>query len=80
VLKHAGATGAFLDVRYDDGGVEIEIRNAAGEATVRRRVDGAGHGLVGMRERALMCGGSFAAGPEDGGGFAVRVRLPAEAR
>jgi signal transduction histidine kinase len=80
VLKHAGATGAFLDVRYDDDGVGIEIRNAAGEPTVRRRVDGAGHGLVGMRERALMCGGSFAAGPEDGGGFAVRVRLPAQAR
>jgi signal transduction histidine kinase len=43
-------------------------------------VDGAGHGLIGMRERALMCGGSFTAGPEDDGGFAVRVRLPVEAR
>jgi signal transduction histidine kinase len=80
VLKHAGARGASLDLRYDDEGVDIEIRNGAGEATVRRRVDGAGHGLIGMRERALMCGGSFAAGPEEDGGFAVRVRLPAEAR
>jgi signal transduction histidine kinase len=80
VLKHAGAHSASLDLRYDQDGVDIEIRNGADEATLRRRVDGAGHGLIGMRERALMCGGSFAAGPEEGGGFAVRVRLPAEAR
>ena len=80
VLKHAAASGASLDLRYDEDGVDIEIRNGAGEATVQRRVDGAGHGLIGMRERALMCGGSFAAGPQDDGGFAVRVRLPAEAR
>jgi signal transduction histidine kinase len=69
-----------LDVRYADDAVDIEIRNGAGRTTVRHRVDGAGHGLIGMRERALMCGGSFAAGPVDDGGFAVRVRLPAEAR
>jgi signal transduction histidine kinase len=80
VLKHAGARRASLDLRYDQDGVHLEIRNGAGEATVRRRVDGAGHGLIGMRERAMMCGGSFTAGPEDDGGFAVRVRLPAEAR
>jgi len=80
VLKHAGAQGASLDLRYGEDAVDIEIRNGAGEATVRRRVDGAGHGLIGMRERALMCGGSFTAGPQDDGGFAVRVRLPAEAR
>jgi signal transduction histidine kinase len=80
VLKHAGAQGASLDLRYDQDGVDLEIRNGAGEATVRRGVDGAGHGLIGMRERALMCGGSFTAGPEDDGGFAVRVRLPVEAR
>jgi len=79
VLKHAGPTSASLDVRYADDAVDLEIRNAAGQATVRRRVDGGGHGLVGMRERALMYGGSFAAGPEEDGGFAVRVRLPAEA-
>ncbi|MFD0344785.1 hypothetical protein ACFVH0_40010 [Streptomyces sp. NPDC127117] len=35
-----------------------------------------GHGLLGMRERALMYGGSFETGPRPEGGFAVSVRLP----
>ncbi|MGP4113062.1 sensor histidine kinase [Streptomyces sp. 4N509B] len=37
---------------------------------------GSGHGLVGMRERAAALSGSCEAGPLDGGGFRVRVRLP----
>ncbi|MFJ4878581.1 sensor histidine kinase [Streptomyces sp. NPDC088745] len=35
-----------------------------------------GHGLVGLRERAVRLGGSMTAGQEPDGGFAVRVRLP----
>jgi signal transduction histidine kinase len=39
---------------------------------------GGGHGLVGMRERVRVYGGSLDAGADDGGGFAVRARLPVE--
>jgi signal transduction histidine kinase len=80
VLKHAGpASAASLAVRYDDDAVDIEIRDDGRHLPgPLPGLTGAGHGLVGMRERALMYGGSFTAGPEQDGGFAVRVHLPAE--
>ncbi|RAY14026.1 hypothetical protein DPM19_17235 [Actinomadura craniellae] len=37
---------------------------------------GGGHGLAGLRERARLTGGALTAGPEPGGGFVVRARLP----
>ncbi|MFB4320055.1 hypothetical protein [Actinomadura sp. 21ATH] len=40
---------------------------------------GHGMGLIGMRERAVAVGGTLAAGPRDGGGFAVRAELPVPA-
>nr|BFE77553.1 hypothetical protein GCM10020093_001540 [Planobispora longispora] len=39
---------------------------------------GAGHGLLGMRERTAMLGGQLSSGPRDDGGYAVVARLPFE--
>ena len=41
--------------------------------------DGDGHGLVGMRERVALYGGSFEARPGADGGFVVSARLPIKA-
>jgi len=74
VLKHAGPS-ARTEVRLssDDHGVGIEVLdNGHGVTTL----PGAGQGIVGMRERALLLGGSLEAGPRPGGGFQVVAHLP----
>ena len=75
-LKHADAEHVVVTVTYGAERLGIEVRDdgrgdhgAAGHG---------GHGLAGMRERATVYGGVLAAGPEPGGGFAVRASLPIE--
>jgi signal transduction histidine kinase len=74
-LKYAGRAEATVTVRYGANDVAIEVTDdGAGEA----KGNSSGHGLIGMRERVGVFGGTFAAGPRDGGGFAVSARLPLE--
>jgi signal transduction histidine kinase len=74
-LKHAGDAHASVRVRYGPESLELEIVDDGPGAAAP--VAGAGHGLVGMRERVALYGGTFAAGRDGaGGGFAVRVLLP----
>jgi signal transduction histidine kinase len=73
-LRHAGHARARVEVHYRPGGVELEIADdGLGAPTT---VNGSGHGLIGMRERTALYGGSLDAGPRPGGGFAVRAQLP----
>jgi signal transduction histidine kinase len=76
-LKHAQPARASVLVHYTGHGLALEIVDD-GAATHPPRVDGDGHGLIGMRERAAFYGGVLAAGPEPKGGYAVRARLPVQ--
>ena len=74
VLRHAGPDAtATVHIGYRPTELCLEVLDD-GTATVN--ADGPGHGLDGMRERAAALGGTVSAGPRDGGGFAVRARLP----
>jgi signal transduction histidine kinase len=74
--KHAGAAHAWVVVRYDQRAVEVEIGDDGRGPTAPTNGHGAGHGLVGMRERVALYGGTLDVGRRPGGGFAVRARLP----
>jgi signal transduction histidine kinase len=74
-LKHAPGAQAEVVIRYGENGVEVEVMDDGAGAANGSRADG-GHGLVGMRERVALYGGSLDAGPRDGGGFVLRAQLP----
>ncbi|MBI0311907.1 sensor histidine kinase, partial [Streptomyces javensis] len=82
VVKHGGdGTRCEVTVTADSRGqVDIGVADdGAGRTAVPGRGElRGGHGLVGMRERVMMYGGTLRAGPRPGGGFAVSARLPAE--
>ncbi len=72
-LKHAGDARATVVVRYQETAVELELGDD-GRGTVGS--SGAGRGLVGMRERVSLYGGSMQSGDRPGGGYVITARLP----
>jgi signal transduction histidine kinase len=75
VRKHGGpAAEARVVLRYCEDALLLTITDDGRGAAAAN--DGAGHGLVGMRERIAVYGGTLHAGPRPGGGFQVAARLP----
>jgi signal transduction histidine kinase len=73
-IKHAGPASAKVTIRYRSDALELEI---ADDGRGPRNTNGhAGHGLIGMRERAALYGGEMRAAAREDGGYAVCVRLP----
>jgi signal transduction histidine kinase len=73
VVKHAGRAHTTVTLGYRPDALELTIADS-GDAAPHESA--AGHGLVGMRERAALFGGTLTAGPRDGHGFEVRASLP----
>ncbi|MFI1147424.1 sensor histidine kinase [Streptomyces sp. NPDC020817] len=83
--KHAVGARAHVRLTYGPDGVEVEVRDdGAGGArpgssrpAASRYGSGSGYGLIGMRERVALQGGTLETGSCDDGGFRVAARLPA---
>ncbi|SCG59138.1 Histidine kinase [Micromonospora siamensis] len=73
-VKHGHATRAEVSVRYDDGVLRVEVVNDGPVAPAPRTAEG--HGILGMRERARLLGGTLDAGPLAAGGFRVSAQIP----
>jgi signal transduction histidine kinase len=74
VVKHAATDRARVDLRYQPEELAIEIVDDG--AGARAGTTANGHGLIGMRERAALHGGSLDAGPLPVRGYRVAARLP----
>ena len=72
-LKHGGPATATVTVRYGADIIELEIVDDGHGA---QHANGAGHGLIGMRERVALYGGHIETGQRDGRGYFVHARLP----
>jgi signal transduction histidine kinase len=81
--RHAPGAAVDVELRYAGDGLRLRVRdNGPGPAPVppaELAPPAAGHGLLGMRERAVAVGGELTTGPAIGGGFAVTARLPGKA-
>ena len=79
VLRHsASATIVTVDVAYSTDGVVVEVGNDGLHAAPPSAGSG-GHGIVGMRERVALYGGTVESGPRPGGGWSVVATLAHEA-
>jgi signal transduction histidine kinase len=74
-MRHAPGSAVRVELAYAPRSLVIKVRN---DTTPGHPHDenGAGHGIVGMRERAAMLGGQLEAGPAQDGGFLVTAVLP----
>lgn len=82
VLKHAGTSSVEVRITYDADCLDIEVgdRGPTGKGLCAPAEPG-GHGLVGMRERVGLYGGTLWTGSRpDGQGFTVQARLPVDGR
>jgi signal transduction histidine kinase len=84
-MRHAPGSHVQLHLAYRPDSLALEIRNdvvppASSAVPVLvasgAQAAGGGHGLVGMRERTTMLGGTLDAGPTEDGGFRVAAVLP----
>jgi signal transduction histidine kinase len=81
VRKHAPGARVRIDLTYGSDELSLAVRDYGGTSPALEGLDssGSGYGLLGMRERAELLGGTLEAGPEPAGekGYTVRLRVPA---
>ena len=77
VSRHAGPAQVRVQVTYAPDALLLDVVDDGVGAAGRS--EPGGHGLVAMRERVALVGGTLDVGPRDGGGWAVSARLPAAA-
>ncbi|MEV5606891.1 sensor histidine kinase [Streptomyces sp. NPDC052225] len=73
--RHAPGVAVDVELHYRETELAIRVRDC-GPGTTAPSSGAPGHGLLGMRERTAMAGGTLHAGPAPAGGFLVEASLP----
>ncbi|WP_280274312.1 sensor histidine kinase [Nocardia wallacei] len=73
--KHAPGESVTLTLEFTYGRVRLTVRNPLAATALSDRPNGGGYGLIGMRERIALVGGTLSAGP-DGDGWLVTAEVP----
>lgn len=77
VRKHAPGARVLIRLEYLPQGIALDVTDSGGRGSGGDlAVSGSGYGLLGMRERAELLGGTLEAGPGEEG-FVVSLRVPA---
>ncbi|WP_433512658.1 sensor histidine kinase [Nonomuraea sp. CA-143628] len=74
-IKHAPGAAASVTIGHDGDWLEIEVSDTGGTPVAGPRT-GDGRGLIGLRERLAVYGGTLDAGRTTGGGFRIKARVP----
>ncbi|GAA4220975.1 signal transduction histidine kinase [Streptosporangium album] len=77
-MRHAPGAAVRVEIGYHPGAPTVRVANTAPDRPAPPS-PGAGHGLLGMRERTAMLGGDLATGSTPDGGYEVTALLPATA-
>ncbi len=77
ILRHAAATRVNISLKREGSELVLEVRDNGKGITGDRIVNRTSLGLLGMRERAALIGGTFSIGNHKAGGTVVCVRAPA---
>ncbi|MCK2215220.1 histidine kinase [Actinomadura sp. ATCC 31491] len=73
-IKHAAGAAASVSIRHEDDRLEIEVTDTGG--TRRGPSHPGGRGLIGLRERLAVYGGTLNAGHTPAGGYRILARVP----
>lgn len=76
-VKHASGSTATVTVAYGGDGLRVEVTDTGGTPGAAAATGG-GRGLIGLRERLSVYGGTLHTGPRPGGGYRVEAVIPLE--
>ncbi|GAB3285827.1 histidine kinase [Parasphingorhabdus pacifica] len=74
--KHAPHAAVLVAVHVQDDELVVTVSNQRGRSTDTDAVPGSGYGLIGMRERVTLAGGTLHTGLAEDGGYRVRASFP----